>query len=146
MVDKIVKECGFQLRSSIIWSNGHTPELGSPDGIVNNNSQTIYHLTKTDAFKYVPYYFSKYNYPIWDCPVEYQEDYGQHPVWMLPDEMCSRLIKMYTTVEDTVLDPFGGAGTVAIVAKNLGRNGISIDCVPEQNEIARKRSNITYIV
>jgi site-specific DNA-methyltransferase (adenine-specific) len=78
--------------------------------------------------------------------MEIQEDFGQNPVWMIPDEMCSRLIKMYTTAGDTVLDPFGGAGTVAIAAKNLGRNGISVDCIKEQSDIAKKRSEITYIV
>jgi len=146
LVEKVTKECGLILRSSIIWKNGHTPELEATDGIIKNNTQTIYHLSKNYDIKYVPYYFSRYNYPIWECPMEYQEEFGQHPVWMLPDEICSRLIKMYTVSGDTVLDPFGGAGTVAIVAKNLGRLGISVDCIPEQNEIARKRSSISYIV
>lgn len=143
---KIIEECGFKLLSSIIWKDGHTPDLEPPFGIVKNNCQIIYHLSKSTDIKFVPYYFSKYNFPIWECPVEIQEDFGQNPVWMIPDEICSRLIKMYSTVEDTVLDPFGGAGTVAIVAKNLGRKGISIDCVEEQSEIAKKRSGIEYIV
>lgn len=143
---KIINECGFKLRSSIIWENGHTPNLASQFGIIENNSQIIYHLSKSDNIKFVPYYFSKYNFPIWNCPIELQEDFGQDPVWMLPDEICSRLIKMYTVSGDTVLDPFGGAGTVAITAKNLGRFGISIDCIDEQTKIAKKRSKIEYIV
>ena len=39
----------------------------------------------------------------------------------------------------TVLDPFGGSGTTALVAKNLGRSAILIEAVPEYTEIMRKR-------
>ena len=38
-----------------------------------------------------------------------------------------------------VLDPFGGSGTVALVAAKLGRNFISIDLSPEYCEMAEKR-------
>jgi len=38
-----------------------------------------------------------------------------------------------------VLDPFGGAGTVGVVAKRLGRRYILIDIKPKYCEMARKR-------
>ena len=40
---------------------------------------------------------------------------------------------------DVVLDPFSGAGTVGVVAKQYGRNYIGIELNPEYNEIARAR-------
>lgn len=39
----------------------------------------------------------------------------------------------------TVLDPFGGAGTTALVASQNARNAITIELNPAYNEIARKR-------
>lgn len=39
----------------------------------------------------------------------------------------------------TVLDPFGGSGTTALVAEQLGRNSVLIELNPEYVEIARKR-------
>jgi DNA modification methylase len=39
----------------------------------------------------------------------------------------------------TVLDPFIGSGTTALVAAELGRNVIGIDINPEYIELARKR-------
>lgn len=39
----------------------------------------------------------------------------------------------------TVLDPFGGSGTVALVAKRLGRSSVYIDIHPEYAAIARRR-------
>jgi len=38
-----------------------------------------------------------------------------------------------------VLDPFMGSGTVAVVARRLGRNFIGIELNPEYVEIALKR-------
>ena len=39
----------------------------------------------------------------------------------------------------TVLDPFGGAGTVGLVADRLGRNAVLIELNPEYLELARSR-------
>ncbi len=46
-----------------------------------------------------------------------------------PEEIARRLIKLFTYVGETVLDPFLGSGTTMKVAKQLGRNcwGYEID-------------------
>ena len=46
---------------------------------------------------------------------------------MFPEELPSRLIKMFSFPGETVLDPFAGSGTTAKVAKNLGRNSFSYE-------------------
>lgn len=53
----------------------------------------------------------------------------EHPA-AFPDEIPYRLIKMFTFIGDTVLDPFAGIGTTGKVALKLNRKSI---CV-EQNE------------
>jgi len=63
---------------------------------------------------------------------------GAHFAVMPPDlaEIC---IKAGSAEGDTVLDPFGGAGTTGLVADRLGRNAILIELNPEYCEMARKR-------
>lgn len=46
---------------------------------------------------------------------------------MFPEELPKRLIKMYTFVGDTVLDPFLGSGTTVKAALSLRRNAIGYE-------------------
>jgi len=46
---------------------------------------------------------------------------------MFPEELPKRLIKMFSFVGDTVLDPFLGSGTTSLAAKKLNRNSVGYE-------------------
>ncbi len=46
---------------------------------------------------------------------------------MFPEELPKRLIKMFTFVGETVLDPFLGSGTTSLAARNQDRNSIGFE-------------------
>lgn len=46
---------------------------------------------------------------------------------MFPEELPKRLIKMFSFVGETVLDPFAGSGTTSLAAKHLTRNSIGYE-------------------
>src|SRR6056297_1125390 len=50
---------------------------------------------------------------------------------MFPEELPRRLIKMFSFVGDTVIDPFLGSGTTSLAAKNLNRNSVGYEMNPE---------------
>jgi site-specific DNA-methyltransferase (adenine-specific) len=54
------------------------------------------------------------------------EKQDQH-LAMFPEELPRRLIKMFSFVGDTVLDPFLGSGTTSLAARNLERNCIGYE-------------------
>jgi site-specific DNA-methyltransferase (adenine-specific) len=56
-----------------------------------------------------------------------------------PLDLPSWFIKLFTVEGDTVLDPFIGSGTTAVVAKRLGRNYVGIDTSEEYCRLARER-------
>lgn len=51
---------------------------------------------------------------------------AEHPA-VFPPEIPKRLIKLFSFIGETVLDPFGGTGTTGRVAAELGRRGVCID-------------------
>jgi site-specific DNA-methyltransferase (adenine-specific) len=61
-----------------------------------------------------------------------------HPA-PFPEELPRRLLKLYSFVEDVVLDPFLGSGTTCAVAKKLGRRSIGVDVDPHYCEMAANR-------
>lgn len=46
---------------------------------------------------------------------------------MFPEELPKRLIKMFSFVGDTVLDPFLGSGTTSLAARNHSRNSVGYE-------------------
>ncbi len=48
-----------------------------------------------------------------------------------PYELPYRLIKAFSFIEETVLDPFAGSGTTLLAAADLKRNGIGYEINPE---------------
>jgi site-specific DNA-methyltransferase (adenine-specific) len=62
----------------------------------------------------------------------------EHPA-PYPLELASRLVKMFSFVGDTVLDPFAGSGTTLLAAAKLQRNSIGTEIDPSYFELARQR-------
>lgn len=56
-----------------------------------------------------------------------------------PKALAERCIRAGSKDGSTVLDPFGGAGTTALVANRLDRDAILIELNPEYAELARAR-------
>ncbi len=62
----------------------------------------------------------------------------QHPA-PYPLEIAERLIRMFSFVGDTVLDPFMGTGTTIVAAAKWGRNSIGFEIDSHYYKLAQKR-------
>lgn len=62
----------------------------------------------------------------------------QHPA-PYPMELAERLVRMFSFVGDTVLDPFMGTATTNIAAAKWGRNSIGVEVDPHYFEMAHRR-------
>lgn len=62
----------------------------------------------------------------------------KHPA-PYPVELATRLVRMFSFVGDTVLDPFLGSGTTSLAAAQCGRNSVGIEVDPQYFESARDR-------
>lgn len=61
---------------------------------------------------------------IWELPGASTKN--GHPA-PFPLELATRLVKMFSFVDDVVLDPFLGSGTTMLAAINTGRNSIGVE-------------------
>lgn len=71
----------------------------------------------------------------WLAPAQYRE--GHYAV--MPDGLAEICITAGSRPGDTILDPFGGAGTTGLVADRLGRNAILCELNPEYAAMAQRR-------
>ena len=64
---------------------------------------------------------------------------------MFPEELPKRLIKMFSFVGDTVLDPFLGSGTTILAAKNLNRNSVGYEINSDFFPIIKEKVGINQL-
>src|SRR3989338_4664981 len=55
--------------------------------------------------------------------------YHRYPAKFIP-QIVSRLAEKYTTINDLIVDPFGGCGTTLVESKVMGRPSIAVDINP----------------
>jgi DNA modification methylase len=62
-----------------------------------------------------------------------------HPA-VFPEELAAKVISYYSFVDDVVLDPFAGSGTVGLAATKLKRRFVLIDKSPKYVNVMRERA------
>jgi site-specific DNA-methyltransferase (adenine-specific) len=75
---------------------------------------------------------------VWIVDPEDRQDVSLHRA-QLPLEIPVNLIRLLSYRDDVVLDPFGGSGSVAVAAKQLGRPFILIEQAEQYCTAARER-------
>lgn len=64
--------------------------------------------------------------------------FGEHAA-IMPEEIARRCIRLFSFVEDVVLDPFAGSGTTLKVAQELGRKYIGYEIMPRYKSVINKK-------
>lgn len=82
----------------------------------------------------------EYTKQVWDIPIPNKGDiaYGEHPA-IMPDKIARRLIKLFSFVEDIILDPFMGSGTTAKIADELTRQWIGYEIDPRYDRLLKRK-------
>jgi len=105
-------------------------KLGDPPKV----SKEIKELSKLTTDEWNTYFSGHWNFA--------GEKQDKH-LAMFPEELPRRLIRMFSFVGDTVLDPFIGSGTTSLAAKNLSRNSIGYEIGQTFIPIIKNKLNIS---
>ncbi len=119
---------GFPVRQIIIWRR--KGGFNFNPGYFLPTYEVIYLIAKP-KFKLAPK--ANAHGDIWEFT---QESNNPHPA-PFPSALIERIIS--STNAKTILDPFMGSGTTAVVAKTLNRQYIGIDISPQYCELSQLR-------
>lgn len=90
--------------------------------------------------------FKKYVIGKWSIAPERKMKRYNHPA-MFPLELANRVLLLFSYKGDVVLDPFVGAGTTCVSAKQLGRKYLGIDVSSEYvNTTEARLSELLFLV
>jgi DNA modification methylase len=153
------RKIGFDNLTPIFWykiaNANYEVENGSsflgkpyePNAIIKNDVEFILMLRKPggyrqptneqrDASRLTKEEYQSWFQQIWNnVPGETTRD---HPA-PYPEELAYRLVRMFSFIGDTVLDPFMGTGTSLVAAARCERNAIGVEIEPSYIEYAKQR-------
>lgn len=150
---EIMLELGFYMRGEIIWDKGASASPSTAWGTWLSATNPVLR----DVHEYILVFskgslsrdsegkessierddFLELTKSVWSFPPVSARSVG-HPA-PFPEELPRRLIELYSYSGDIVLDPFCGAGTTCLAAKNSGRDYIGYDTEAEYIELSRRR-------
>lgn len=148
----IAKKIGFKYHSTIVWNEGNisrrtawgswmrasAPFVIAPVELIvvlykeswkKTSGSRVSDIARQD--------FMDWTNGLWTFQGESKKRTG-HPA-PFPLELPHRCIKLFSFVDDVVLDPFLGCGTTVVCAVLDNRKGIGIDVDLEYCELAKKR-------
>lgn len=154
------REIGFDYLTPILWakiSNANTEVGGSsrflgkpyePNGVIKNDIECILLLRKPGSYRKPssvqralslldPAEHDAWYRSIWSDIRGESRKLG-HPA-PFPEELAYRLIRLFSFVGDTVLDPFWGTGTTTAAAIKASRNSIGFEIEPSYFSIGQNR-------
>lgn len=171
-ITKIMIKAGFRYRDRIVWRKpeGYI-RISRRSGVMLQNPYPMYFYPDNTQESILIFQKGKFNYQyIKDLDPdtkeaskidieEYQKSKWYLATWdvtnvlplpgrpeegvaAFPEELPRRLIKLFTFVGETILDPFLGSGTTVKVARGLGRNSYSYEV--DQELLPSIKSKLNY--
>jgi len=163
-ITKIFLNQGFRYRDKIIWKkpDGYVrisrrsgvllqhpyPMYYYPDNLQEtilifqkgkfefNNIEDKYEKSRIDIKEFQK---NKWYHTVWEMTNVLPNAKLEKQVAAFPDELPYRLIKLFSFVGDTILDPFLGSATTTKVAINLNRNSIGYEINEKLEKIIKKK-------
>jgi site-specific DNA-methyltransferase (adenine-specific) len=152
---------GLDCLTPILWSkisNGATEAEGNgagfygkpyqPGAIVKNDFEYILFLRKGGSYRSPSpmqralSVLSKFEMQNWLktswTDIKGESTRNGHPA-PYPIELAERLIRLFSFVGDTILDPFAGTATTSVAAIRAGRNSIANELEPKYLALAKER-------
>ena len=152
-ITRIAQHAGWKYHSTIVWNEGNisrrtawgswlsasAPYVIAPVEVIVVLYKNEWKKDKTGkANDITKQEFMSWTNGLWEFPGQSKKGAGGHPA-AFPVELPRRCIKLFSFVDDVVLDPFMGSGSTLIATTLNKRKGIGVDIDKRYCDIAIKR-------
>ena len=156
-IGAILQDLGFWILNDVIWRKSN-PMPNFRGKRFTNAHETLIWCSKSQKSKYTFNYQSlkcfnddlqmrsDWNLPICNGKERLKKNRKKIHSTQKPEALIHRIILATTNKGDSILDPFLGTGTTAVVAKKLGRKFYGIEKDKKYFEAAYERINKTNII
>lgn len=154
---KSFQKAGFRYRDKITWKkpNGYI-RISKRSGVIMQHPYPMYYYPDNLQESIIIFQKGKFNYKsisqdirekskidmdefkgekwylnLWEMTNVLPNSVLEKGIAAFPDELPYRLIKLFSYVGETVLDPFVGSGTTMKVARKLSRNSVGYEILDE---------------
>lgn len=129
----------FLISAEIVWK--YAGNFDSARCRFPTDYEMIFHLTKSNKYKFFD--LNQTLSSVWNIPhvmagTNEKNECKTHPC-PYPIKLIRKIIQHTTNENDLIIDPFLGAGTTAVVCKQLKRKCIGIEIIPEYINITKQR-------
>lgn len=162
---KIFQRVGFRYRDRIVWKkpDGYL-RISRRSGVILQNPYPMYYYPDNLLESIIIFQKGKFEYKSIPKSVREQSKVDKEEIqrnkWYMtlwemnnvmpgsplekniaafPEELPYRIIKLFSYIDETVLDPFTGSGTTMKVARDLGRNSIGFEIKKSLIPIIKKK-------
>jgi len=148
----IAKKVGWQYHTTIIWNEqnisrrtawGSFMSASAPYVIAPIEMIVVFYkkiwkkINKNGRSDITKKEFMEWTNGVWNFSGESKKKIG-HPA-PFPVELPYRCIKLFSYIQDTILDPFLGSGSTLIACHQTNRKGIGVEIDRNYCELAKKR-------
>lgn len=147
----VAKQVGWEYRTTIIWNEGNISKSSARGSFMSASSPNVIAPVELIIVMYKEQWkkqskgtsdiskgeFVEWTNGIWTFSGESKKKIG-HPA-PFPVELPKRCIKLFSYVDDIVLDPFMGSGTTLVAANSLKRKAFGIEISRDYCELAMHR-------
>ncbi|MBA7678117.1 Modification methylase RsrI [subsurface metagenome] len=162
---QIFLDAGFRYRDRIVWKkpDGYL-RISKRSGVLLQNPYPMYFYPDNLLESIIIFQKGKFNYQSIPKDIreaskinkkEFSENKWYKTLWEMtnvlpgsplekniaafPRELPYRIVKLFSYIGETVLDPFVGSGTTMKVARELSRNSVGIEILKDLEPIVREK-------
>ena len=129
----VIRESDASLYQLIVWDRRNSPNIRKD--VLVPSTEHVYWLCKDKPKVFRDQVDASLRGEVWVISPERQKS---HPA-PFPERLVEACVRLTTETGDTVLDPFMGSGTTAVVSSRLGRAWRGFELDPEYITLTQER-------